>query len=132
MLAFFGALRVGELVSPSKLVVGGLDISYVSIQGDAVTLLICKLKTDLLGKGTPGLFVSFVQNWGGNRSITVGFERSNLTAFWALGISSVQVVRSPVTSCRGGEARPIWCVLRGCVCNVGCLSGVYANRECVW
>lgn len=64
ILAFFGALRVGKLVSPPKSVSGGLDASDVSLQGESVTLLILKSKTDQLGTGikvvlgsVPGLAV---------------------------------------------------------------------------
>lgn len=51
VLAFFRALQVGELVNLSKLVVGGLDVSDVSVRGDTGTLLIRKSKTDPIGKG---------------------------------------------------------------------------------
>lgn len=50
-LAFFGALRIGELVSKNKRGVGGLLFSEVQINTDSVQLLISRSKTDQLGKG---------------------------------------------------------------------------------
>lgn len=43
---------MGELVSPSKSVAGGLEVSEVVGHGDSVTLVIRKSKTDQLSKGT--------------------------------------------------------------------------------
>lgn len=50
-LAFFGALRIGELVSKNKRGTGGLMFSDVQIAADSVQLHISRLKTDQLGKG---------------------------------------------------------------------------------
>lgn len=43
---------MGKLVSPSKSVTGGLNVSDVLRQGESVTLLVRKSKTDPFGKGT--------------------------------------------------------------------------------
>lgn len=50
-LAFFAALRVGELVSASRLKIGGLLSSDVIGSADAVQLNIRRSKTDPFGKG---------------------------------------------------------------------------------
>ncbi|XP_040216804.1 uncharacterized protein LOC120946105 [Rana temporaria] len=50
-LAFFGAFRVGELVSPSKLVQGGMGVSDVGWTPEGVTLWLRRSKTDQSGKG---------------------------------------------------------------------------------
>lgn len=73
VVAFFGALRVGELVSPSKSVMGGLDVYDVLGHGESVTLLVRKSKTDPFGKGVrvvlgsvPGLAlcpVTLLREW---------------------------------------------------------------------
>ncbi|XP_075128011.1 uncharacterized protein LOC142201079 [Leptodactylus fuscus] len=50
-LAFFGALRIGELVSSSKNKPGGLLFEDVDIYGDRVEFRIRRCKTDQVGKG---------------------------------------------------------------------------------
>lgn len=50
-LAFFGALRVGELVPPSKHSKGGLGASDVVLVKDAVRICIWWSKTDVFGQG---------------------------------------------------------------------------------
>ena len=50
-LAFFGAFRVGELVSPSKLVQGGMGVADVGWTPEGVTLWLRRSKTDQSGKG---------------------------------------------------------------------------------
>ncbi|KAM3929168.1 integrase/recombinase xerD homolog [Leptodactylus fuscus] len=50
-LAFFGAFRLGELVSGSKLVPGGLRFEDVDLFADRVDIVLRKSKTDQLGKG---------------------------------------------------------------------------------
>lgn len=50
-LAFFGAFRISELVPPSRTRAGGLMDSDVCVQGDEVTCLVRRSKTDQLGKG---------------------------------------------------------------------------------
>lgn len=56
-LAFFGALRIGELVCKNRCGVGGLQFLDVTVDGDCVWIHIGKSKTDQLGKGvTVSLF----------------------------------------------------------------------------
>ncbi|KAE8588259.1 hypothetical protein XENTR_v10022432 [Xenopus tropicalis] len=50
-LAFFGALRLGELVSKSKSVPGGLFFQDVQVTEDRVFIRLQRSKTDVLGKG---------------------------------------------------------------------------------
>lgn len=50
-LAFFGALRIGELVSKNKRGDGGLLFSEVQIAEDSIQLRISRSKTDQLGRG---------------------------------------------------------------------------------
>ncbi|XP_075684263.1 uncharacterized protein LOC142652502 [Rhinoderma darwinii] len=50
-LAFFGALRIGELVSPSTKRAGGLRLEEVGLYGDRLELLLRRSKTDQMGKG---------------------------------------------------------------------------------
>ncbi|XP_075687663.1 uncharacterized protein LOC142656621 [Rhinoderma darwinii] len=50
-LAFFGALRIGELVSPSTKRAGGLRRGEVSLYGDRLEVWLRRSKTDQLGKG---------------------------------------------------------------------------------
>ncbi|KAM8960554.1 uncharacterized protein RCH25_036277 [Pelodytes ibericus] len=49
--AFFGAFRVGELVSPTRLKHGGVLLEDVRHQGDSICVLIRRSKTDQVGKG---------------------------------------------------------------------------------
>lgn len=49
--AFFGALRIGELVSPSKSVVKGLLGSDVVLANDSIRVRIRRSKTDVFGRG---------------------------------------------------------------------------------
>ncbi|CAN2389455.1 hypothetical protein PRIEUP_LOCUS5868, partial [Pristimantis euphronides] len=49
--AFFGALRVGELVSPSKVREGGIRWEDVQVKGNGVEFWIRRSKTDQNGKG---------------------------------------------------------------------------------
>ena len=51
ILAFFGAFRIGELVSPSKKRPGGLSYQEVSCGRDRVSLWLRKSKMDQMGKG---------------------------------------------------------------------------------
>ncbi|XP_018123191.1 uncharacterized protein LOC108719089 [Xenopus laevis] len=51
LLAFFGAFRIGELVSPSKRVLGGLQKADVELGVDWVGIWLRRKKTDQLGKG---------------------------------------------------------------------------------
>ncbi|XP_053316325.1 uncharacterized protein LOC128484031 [Spea bombifrons] len=50
-LAFFGAFRVSELVSPNKSVQGGLASRDVMCEGDSVVIWLRSSKTDVLGRG---------------------------------------------------------------------------------
>ncbi|XP_041429372.1 serine/arginine repetitive matrix protein 2-like isoform X1 [Xenopus laevis] len=50
-LAFFGAFRVGELVSKSKTSQGGLLLQDVKVFQDKITIRLRQSKTDSLGKG---------------------------------------------------------------------------------
>lgn len=50
-LAFFGALRVSELVSPSKAIPGGLMHGEVKLLEDRVRIWISRSKTDQAGRG---------------------------------------------------------------------------------
>lgn len=50
-LAFFGALRIGELVSKNRSGAGGLQLNDVTMSGECVQIHISKSKTDQLGKG---------------------------------------------------------------------------------
>lgn len=50
-LAFFGALRISELVSPSKAIPGGLMYGDVELLQDMVRIWISRSKTDQAGKG---------------------------------------------------------------------------------
>ncbi|XP_075711227.1 uncharacterized protein LOC142747971 [Rhinoderma darwinii] len=50
-LAFFGALRIGELVSPSTKRAGGLRLEEVGLYGDRLELWLRRSKTDQMGKG---------------------------------------------------------------------------------
>ncbi|XP_075707168.1 uncharacterized protein LOC142741711 [Rhinoderma darwinii] len=50
-LAFFGALRIGELVSPSTKRAGGLRLGEVSLYVDRLEVWLRRSKTDQLGKG---------------------------------------------------------------------------------
>ncbi|CAN2387899.1 hypothetical protein PRIEUP_LOCUS14625, partial [Pristimantis euphronides] len=49
--AFFGALRVGELVSPSKIREGGIRREDMQVKGNSVEFWIRRSKTDQEGKG---------------------------------------------------------------------------------
>ncbi|CAN2390850.1 hypothetical protein PRIEUP_LOCUS887 [Pristimantis euphronides] len=49
--AFFAALRVGELVSPSKIREGGIRWEDVQVKGNSVEFWIRRSKTDQEGKG---------------------------------------------------------------------------------
>ncbi|XP_077309871.1 integrase/recombinase xerD homolog [Lithobates pipiens] len=51
ILAFFGAFRIGELVSPSKRGRGGLFVEEVACLTDRVTMKVRRSKTDQDGKG---------------------------------------------------------------------------------
>lgn len=51
ILAFFGAFRIGELVSPSKKVVGGLKLDDVPCSEQSVLICITHSKNDQEGKG---------------------------------------------------------------------------------
>lgn len=51
MLAFFGAFRIGELVSPSKKVQGGLSYHDVKCEAEVLQLCLRKSKTNQLGRG---------------------------------------------------------------------------------
>lgn len=51
LLAFFGAFRIGELVSPSKKVQGGLSYQDVRCEAEVLELHLRKSKTDQLGRG---------------------------------------------------------------------------------
>lgn len=51
VLAFFGAFRVGELVSRNKKGQGGLEVQDVWVQGDTLGVFLRRSKTDQLGKG---------------------------------------------------------------------------------
>ncbi|XP_077306255.1 integrase/recombinase xerD homolog [Lithobates pipiens] len=51
VLAFFGAFRIGELVSPSKTGPGGLFMEDVFCGDDRVRMRIRRSKTDQVGKG---------------------------------------------------------------------------------
>ncbi|XP_073481634.1 integrase/recombinase xerD homolog [Aquarana catesbeiana] len=51
LLAFFGAFRIGELVSPSKRVQGGLSYQDVKCETEVLQLYLRKSKTDQLGRG---------------------------------------------------------------------------------
>lgn len=51
MLAFFGALRIGELVSSAKHVAGGLFREDVVVTEVLVSVVVRKSKTDQAGKG---------------------------------------------------------------------------------
>lgn len=51
VLAFFGAFRVSELVSPSRRVVGGLLFQDIQSSDKLVTILVRHSKTDQQGKG---------------------------------------------------------------------------------
>ncbi|CAI9539450.1 unnamed protein product, partial [Staurois parvus] len=48
---FFGALRIGELVSPSNSVLGGLLVAEVRCSGEWVEVLVRRSKTNQLGRG---------------------------------------------------------------------------------
>lgn len=50
-LAFFAALRVGELVPPSRVRPGGLQGDDVVLANDAIRIRIRRSKTDVLGRG---------------------------------------------------------------------------------
>ncbi|XP_068103215.1 uncharacterized protein [Hyperolius riggenbachi] len=50
-LSFFGAFRVGELVSPNKHRVGGILAPDVAVQEDSVSILLRRSKTDQASKG---------------------------------------------------------------------------------
>ena len=50
-IAFFGAFRVGELVSPSRTVGGGLWVTDVQVAEGRVAFRLRKSKTDQAGKG---------------------------------------------------------------------------------
>ncbi|KAM8960765.1 uncharacterized protein RCH25_036532 [Pelodytes ibericus] len=51
-LAFFGALRIGELVSPATRVAGGLLAADMVREPGFLRFVIRRSKTDMLGKGT--------------------------------------------------------------------------------
>ncbi|XP_073476856.1 uncharacterized protein [Aquarana catesbeiana] len=51
VLAFFGAFRIGELVSPSKTVQGGVGCKEVTLEEDGVSIFLRKSKTDQEGRG---------------------------------------------------------------------------------
>lgn len=51
ILTFFGAFRVGELVSKNKRGEGGVDVQDVQLRGDALGVFLKRSKTDQLGKG---------------------------------------------------------------------------------
>ncbi|XP_075131908.1 uncharacterized protein LOC142204493 [Leptodactylus fuscus] len=50
-LAFFGAMRLGELLSPSRSVPGGLLAGDVRLFEDSLEFFIRRSKTDLMGRG---------------------------------------------------------------------------------
>ena len=50
-IAFFGAFRVGELVSPTKTVGGGLGVTDVQLTEGRVVFRLRRSKTDQAGKG---------------------------------------------------------------------------------
>ncbi|XP_075719756.1 uncharacterized protein LOC142760450 [Rhinoderma darwinii] len=50
-LAFFGALKIGELVSPSTKRAGGLRLEEVGLYGDRLEVWLRRSKTDQMGKG---------------------------------------------------------------------------------
>lgn len=58
LLAFFGAFRISELVSPSKKVQGGIWYQDVLCREEEVSLLLHKSKTDQGGKGKRVTFFS--------------------------------------------------------------------------
>ncbi|CAH2222041.1 micronuclear linker histone poly -like, partial [Pelobates cultripes] len=49
--AFFGAFRIGELVSANKVGVGGLQREDVEVKSDRVQIRLGRSKTDVFGKG---------------------------------------------------------------------------------
>lgn len=51
VLAFFGAFRISELVSPAKTVPGGLGWQEVQLERAGLTLVINRSKTDQAGRG---------------------------------------------------------------------------------
>ncbi|KAM4026862.1 uncharacterized protein ACNLHF_022731 [Anomaloglossus baeobatrachus] len=51
VLAFFGAFRIGELVSPSRVIGGGLLFEDVSVVGRRVECRLRRSKTDQMGRG---------------------------------------------------------------------------------
>ncbi|XP_073470547.1 integrase/recombinase xerD homolog [Aquarana catesbeiana] len=51
VLAFFGAFRIGELVSPSKKVQGGIRLQEVQLDEEGVSIFLRKSKTDQGGRG---------------------------------------------------------------------------------
>lgn len=50
-LAFFGSFRIGELVSPSRAVHGGMLAHEVCCTEDKVSLVLCRSKMDQGGEG---------------------------------------------------------------------------------
>lgn len=50
-LAFFGAFRLGEVVSPARGRPGGLDVSEVVVSGEGARIVLRRSKTDQLGRG---------------------------------------------------------------------------------
>eukprot|EP00079_Xenopus_tropicalis_P017651 XP_004917932.1 PREDICTED: uncharacterized protein LOC101734453 [Xenopus tropicalis] len=50
-LAFFGAFRIGELTSKSKVAPGGLSVADIQVDGERVIIRLRRSKTDIWGKG---------------------------------------------------------------------------------
>lgn len=50
-LAFFGAFRIGELVTPSRKVSGGMGVQDVKVTGFSLEVWLRRSKTDQVGKG---------------------------------------------------------------------------------
>lgn len=88
LLSFFGAFRIGELVSPSKKVQGGIGIQEVAC-GKDVLLYFRRSKTDQMGKG---------------RLVQVSQCRVRLCAQW-------KRLRDLWVSAKGGV--PCWCISMG-------------------
>ncbi|CAN2390367.1 hypothetical protein PRIEUP_LOCUS403, partial [Pristimantis euphronides] len=77
--AFFGALRVGELVSPSKIREGGIRREDVQVEGNSVEFWIRRSKTDQEGKGkrvvlgaVKGTWMCPVATWRRLAEVNVG------------------------------------------------------------
>lgn len=109
-IAFFGAFRVGELVSPSRRVPGGLMLDDVGVRNDRGILRLRRSKTDQKGKGVDvQLFtlswaqvcpLSVVQGFLGVRTIFVHQDGAFLSRFqfvavfrqclWAAGLDCMK------------------------------------------